>query len=65
VKPDVVVYDKKKSKPMYDLIFGCRTMKGQEMALGFQTKEINIDEIVLSMRDINSLITSKTEKPGL
>ena len=30
--------------------------------LDFQTKEITIDEIILPMRDINSLIMSKMER---
>jgi hypothetical protein len=60
VTPDIVEYDKKKmTKPVYDLILGCRTMKELGVVLDFRTKEITIDEIVLPMRDINSLTTSK------
>ena len=63
VKPDIVEYDKKKmTKPEYDLILGCRTMKELGIVLNFQTKEITIDEIILPMRDINSLTKSKMEK---
>jgi len=43
------------TKPVYDLILGCRT------ALVFQTKEVTIDESILPMRDINSLNTSTME----
>jgi len=42
VKPDVVEYDKQKmTKPMYDLIIGCRTMKELGIVLNFQTKRNN------------------------
>jgi hypothetical protein len=34
------------TKPMYDLIPGCRTMKELEIVLDFQTKEITTDEII-------------------
>ena len=62
VTPDVVEYDKKKmTKPMYDLILGFQTMKELGIVLDFRTKEITIDEIILPMRDINSLTTSKLE----
>ncbi len=46
---------------MYDLILGCKTMQELGIVLDFQTKEITIDEIILPMRDINSLTTSKLE----
>ena len=63
VTPDVVEYDKKKmTRPMYDLILGCQTMKELGIVLDFRTKEITIDEIILPMRDINSLTTSKMER---
>ena len=47
---------------MYDLILGCRTMKELGIVLDFWTKEITIDEIIVPMRNINSLTTSKMEK---
>ncbi len=50
------------TRPVYDLIFGCKTIKEIEIVLDFQTKEITIDEIILPMRDINGLTTSKMEK---
>ena len=63
VTPDVVEYDKKKmTKPVYDLILECKTMKELGIVLDFQTKEITIDEIILPMRDINSLTMSKIER---
>ena len=62
VTPDVVEYDKSKmTKPMYDLILGCKTMKELGIVLDFRTKEITIDEIILPMRDINSLTMSKMD----
>ena len=54
VTPYVVEYDKKK-------MLGCQTMKELGIVLDFQTKEITVDEIILPMRDINSLTTSKLE----
>jgi len=61
--PDVAEYDKNKMiKPVYDLILGCKTMKELGIVLGFRTKEITIDEIILPMRDINCLTTSKMER---
>ena len=46
---------------MYDLILGCQTTKDLGIVLDFQTKEMTIDEIILPMRDINSLTMSKME----
>ena len=38
VTPDIVEYDKDKmTKPMYDLILGCKTMKERRIDLDFQT----------------------------
>jgi hypothetical protein len=63
VTPDIVEYDETTmTKPVYDRIIGCRTMKELGIVLDFQTKEITNDEIILPMRDINSLTTSKMEK---
>ncbi len=46
VTPDIVEYDENKmTKPVYDLILGCKTMKDLGIVLDFQTKEITIDEI--------------------
>ena len=47
---------------MYDFILGCKTMKELGIVLDFRTKEITIDEIILPIRDINSLTTSNMEK---
>jgi hypothetical protein len=37
-------------------------MKELEIVLDFQTQEITNDEIILPMRDVNSLTKSKMEK---
>ncbi len=63
VTPDVVEYDRKKmTKPLFDLILGCETMKKVGIVLDFQTKEITIHEVILPMRDINSLTNSTIDK---
>ena len=63
VTPDVVEYDKSKmTKPVDDLILGCKTMKELGIVLDFRTKEITIDEIILPIRNINSLTKSKMDK---
>ncbi len=63
VTPDIVEYDKRKmTKPVYDLIFGCKTMKELGIVLDFQTTQITIDVIILPMSNINSLASTKIEK---
>ena len=40
--PDIVEYDKRKmTKPVYDLILGCKTMKELGIALDFRKKNYN------------------------
>ncbi len=41
------------SKPGVDLILGTNTLKELGIVLNFWTKEIDIDEIILPMRDIS------------
>ena len=61
--PDVVEYDKRKmTKPAFNLILGCQTMKELGIVLDFQTKEITIDHIILSMREINGLTPSNLDR---
>ncbi len=43
------------TKPGFDIILGCNTMKELGIVLDFWTKEISIDEISLPMRDITDL----------
>ncbi len=63
IQPDVVEYDgTKMGEPGFDLILGTNTLKELGIVLNFQTKEIDIDEIILPMRDITKLSTrSKIE----
>ena len=63
VTPDVVEFDKNKmTKPVFDLILGCKIMKELGIVLDFQTKEITIDHVILPMRDINSLTPSNMDQ---
>ena len=50
------------TKLVYDFILGCETMKDLGIALDFQPKEVTIYEIILPMRNINSLTKTKMEK---
>ena len=50
------------TKPVYDLILGCKTMKELGIVLDFRTKQIKIDEFILPVRSINSLASTKIEK---
>ena len=50
------------TKPVYGLILGCETMKELGIVLDIWIKQITIDEIILPMRNINSLTKSKIEK---
>ncbi len=45
----------KNNRPQYDLILGSETMKESGIILNFRDKMITIDEIILSMRNINNL----------
>ena len=61
--PDVVEFDKNKmTKPVFDLILGCKTMKELGIVLDFRTKEITIDQVILPMRDINNLTSLSMDK---
>ena len=58
VQPDIVEYDgMTMSKPGFDLILGTSTPKELGIVLNFRTKEIDIDEIILPLRDISKLST--------
>ncbi len=52
------------TKPVYDLILGCNTMKelGIVLVLDFWTRQITIDEIILPMRNFNSLASTKIDQ---
>ena len=62
-EPDVFEYDRKVSKPVFDLIIGCNSMEKLGIVLDFKAKTITIDEIILPMRNIESLTNkSKVKK---
>ena len=54
VEPGVVEYEKN-NRPQYDLILGTVSMKEFGIILNFRDKMITIDEVILSMRNINNL----------
>jgi hypothetical protein len=54
ITPHVFEYDKME-RPAFELIIGIQTMKQLGIVLDFWTSEIEIDNILLSMRDINKL----------
>ena len=59
LQPDIVENDKNlMTKPGFDLILGCNTMKELGIVLDFRTKEISIDEISLPIRGIKNLRTT-------
>jgi hypothetical protein len=63
VTPDVVEFDRNMmTKPVFNLILGCKTMKELRIVLDFQTKEIIIDQVIFPMRDINSLTSPPMDK---
>ncbi len=55
LRPDIVEYNPGIDKPMYDLIIGKETMHDLGVVLDFKEKTIQIDEILLPMRDIANL----------
>ncbi len=58
LQPDIVEYKENSlTKPGLDLILGSNTLKELGIVLDFRTKEITLDEISLSMRDVNKLTT--------
>ncbi len=58
-EPDIVEYNRN-NKPQYDLILGVKTMKMYGIILDFKDKMITIDEVKLSMQNINYLQDSST-----
>ncbi len=55
VQPDIVEYSKGSVPPLYNLIIGKQTLHDIGAVLDFKEKTINIDEILLLMRNINNL----------
>ena len=64
VKPDVVNCEgKKRAKRAFDLVWGDKMLREIGIIQDFWTTETTIDEIILPMRDMNSLFSdSKIEK---
>ena len=61
-EPDVFEYDRKMGKPVFDLIIGCNSMEKLGIVLDFKARSITIDEIILPMRNINSLTDKSKAK---
>jgi hypothetical protein len=57
--PDLVEYDKN-NKPQYDLILGVKTMKKYGIIFDFKDNMITVDEVKLTMQNINYLQGSST-----
>ncbi len=55
-------YNQKMGKPVFDLIIGCNSMEKLGIALDFKARSITIDEIILPMRNINSLTNRSNAK---
>ena len=55
IKPDIVEYNPGSDKPMCDLITGKQTMHDLGVVLDLKESTIQIDEILLPMRDIANL----------
>ena len=55
LRPDIVEYGPSESIPLYDLIVGKETMHELGVVLDFKEKTIQIDKILLSMRNIENL----------
>jgi hypothetical protein len=55
LRPDIVEYTPGESAPMYNLIIGKETMHELGVILDFKEKTIQIDEILLPMRNILNL----------
>ncbi len=55
LQPDIVEYSLGDQAPMYDLIIGKQTMHNLGVVLDFKEKTIQIDEILLPMRNITNL----------
>ena len=64
LKPDIVEYAHNGAPPAYDLILGKQTLHNLGVVLDFKEKTITIDEILLSMRNINNLQRLKLASLG-
>ncbi len=55
LQPDIVEYNPGVQAPMYDLIIGKQTMHNLGVVLNFKEKTIQLDKILLPMRNIANL----------
>jgi hypothetical protein len=55
LQPDIVMYYPGGQAPMYDLIIGKQTLRNFGVVLDFKEKTIQIDKILLPMRNITNL----------
>ncbi len=55
LRPDIVEYTQGGPKPLYDLIIGKQTLHDIGTVLNFKERTITIDDILLSMQNINNL----------
>jgi hypothetical protein len=53
--PDIIEYSKGEPPPLYDLIIGKQTLHDIGAVLDFKERTITIDDILLTMRNINNL----------
>jgi hypothetical protein len=62
-EPDVFEYDQSMGKPVFDLIIGCNSMEKLGIVMDFKARSITIDEIILPMRNIANLISTRKHFP--
>ncbi len=55
LRPDIVEFPQGGTPPLYNLIIGKQTLNDIGAVLDFKEKTITIDEVLLSMRNINNL----------
>ena len=53
IRPDIVYISASKSKPVYNMILGTKTMSRMGVVLNFKEKSIMIDQISLKMKDLH------------
>ncbi len=56
LQPDILKYSPGDQAPMYDLLIGKQTLHNLGVVLDFKEKTIQIDEILLPMRNITNLL---------
>ncbi len=59
-EPNMFEYEQSMVKPVHDLIIGCNSMEKLGIIMDFKARTITIDNIILPMRNIESL-TNKSK----